>query len=445
MKSITRIFFASLIFFTIVNGLVNIESIHANEGEDIEENINSLREEQKQKEKEADKTDEELKEIEKEITIAEDEIRKLDENMADTNQQIDTKQSELDETNDRVDELRIEIEELEESIAERDKLLKDRVKSMYQGGGSVNYIEVILGSQSFGDLIERVSALHSIAEQDRNILEKHVEDMQSLENAKQSLENELASLEEQMKELQELQANLEDQLQQKDVLVGELQAQGYELEENLMSIEEERSFLKAQEEAAEAELAAWKEEQRRLEEERRKKEEERRKREEERKAEEKAKEKASQANSSSETTQASSGGSATFHRPANGRVTSNYNPNRLHPVHGTVRPHTGTDFGWGGGKGIYAAEAGTVISAGRKGGFGNTIMISHVVDGKSVTTLYAHLASFKVSAGQRVSRGQNIATMGTTGVSTGVHLHFEVHPGGYSGKASAVNPSSYLP
>ncbi|WP_416147189.1 murein hydrolase activator EnvC family protein [Salipaludibacillus sp. HK11] len=471
-KIYMKVFFASFLLFTILNGFITTPSTSANEGEEIEEKINSFREEQQEKEIEADRTEEELEEIEEELNVAESEIRQLDEAMADTNQQIDAKQTELDETTERVEKLREDIIELEERIAERDELLKERVKSMYQSGGNVNYIEVILGSQSFGDLIERVSALHSIAKSDRSILEQHVEDMEALEIAKQSLENELASLEEQMAELENLRTQLEGQVEEKNDLMEELQGKGYILEGNLMSLEEEQSLLKAQEEAAEKELAEWEEEQRRIEEERRKKEEEERRQreEEERKQreqeqrqqeqeqqqqqqqqqEQREQEQASQSSpspstSSGESAQTSSGGSAIFHRPSDGRVTSSFNPSRVHPVRGTVSPHNGTDFGGRNGRNIYAAEAGTVISAGWMGGYGNTILISHVVDGKSITTLYAHLSSFNVSAGNRVSRGENIATMGTTGVSTGIHLHFEVHPGGYSGGSSAVNPSSYLP
>ncbi|MCR6112099.1 peptidoglycan DD-metalloendopeptidase family protein [Bacillus sp. A301a_S52] len=440
----------AVLVFTALSGSLNLhnETAYANTGEDLERDIDSYKQEQAEKESEAAEREEELESIEEEITDVKEEIKQLDDEVIETNEQISVKEEEVDETTARVEQLHEDIEELEERIAARDELLKERVKSMYQNGGNVNYLEVVLGAQSFGDLVERVSALNSIAQQDRAILEEHIEDMEALEIATEELENELASLENQMAELEGLKEQLEQQLEAKGVLIDDLEAQGYEIEDDLLSIEEERELLKAQEEAAKIELAAWEEEQKRLEEERKKKEEEERRQREE--AERREAEKANQSsgssssNSSNETASSSNGGSATFHRPANGRVTSGFG-SRTHPVYGTTRQHNGIDYGRDGGTGIFAAEAGTVVSARSMGGYGNTIIITHVIDGKTYATLYAHLASFNVSVGDRVSRGQNIATMGTTGTSTGVHLHFEVHPGGYSGGSSAVNPAPYLP
>jgi murein DD-endopeptidase MepM/ murein hydrolase activator NlpD len=446
----------AIFVFSAFSGSLNLhnETAYANTGEDLEKEIDSYKQEQNEREREAAEKEEELEGIEEEISDVKEEIKQLDDEVIDTNDQISVKEEEVEETTARVEQLHAEIEELKERIADRDDLLKERVKSMYQNGGNVNYLEVVLGAQSFGDLVERVSALNSIASQDQAILEEHIVDMEALEIATEELEDELASLENQMGELESLKAQLEEQLDAKGVLIADLEEQGYEIEDNLLSIEEEQELLKAQEEAAKQELAAWEEEQKRLEEERRKKEEEERRQREEaerqeaerKKAEEASQSSSSSSNNSSNETASSSNdsGSAIFHRPANGRVTSGFG-SRTHPVYGTTRQHNGIDYGRDGGTGIFAAEAGTVVSARSMGGYGNTIIITHVIDGETYATLYAHLASFNVSVGDRVSRGQNIATMGTTGTSTGVHLHFEVHPGGYTGGSSAVNPAPYLP
>nr|WP_245411580.1 peptidoglycan DD-metalloendopeptidase family protein [Alkalicoccus urumqiensis] len=429
-------------------------------GEQLKQEINEYQQEQEQKENEAEEKQEELSSIESDVETLEAEVAELDEEMAETGRQIREKEEEIEETEARAEALRQEIAELEETIAERDEVLKERVRSMHQNGGGVNYLEVILGAQNFGDLIERISVLHNIASQDRSILEDHIADMERLEEAKTALEEELASLEEQRTDLESMQASLEEQAEQKNAVMESLQEKGYNLEANLLSIEEEKDLLAAQEQAAASELEEWEEEQRRLEEERRleeqrkKEEAERRAREEaaaEREREQAAEQEASAAaeeaeeEASPEPAASSSGGGAVFHRPADGSVSSHYNKNRTHPVTGEVRAHNGTDYDSSGGLNIYAAESGTVISAGRMSGYGNTVLVSHVIDGKPYTTLYAHLADMSVSAGDRVGRGERIATMGTTGVSTGVHLHFEVHPGGYAGGSSAVNPMSYLP
>lgn len=137
-------------------------------------------------------------------------------------------------------------------------------------------------------------------------------------------------------------------------------------------------------------------------------------------------------------------GSVIFHRPADGRITSPFNPSRVHPITGEVRAHNGTDFGRDGGTNIYAAESGTVTASEWRNGLGNAILLAHTIEGKTYATLYGHLASMHVKEGDYVERGEIIAVMGTTGLSTGVHLHFEVHPGGYRGGETAVDPEKYL-
>lgn len=123
-------------------------------------------------------------------------------------------------------------------------------------------------------------------------------------------------------------------------------------------------------------------------------------------------------------------------RPVNAPITSGFGP-RVHPITGAVRMHNGIDFGASQGTPIAAAEAGTVAVAGwSTGGFGNYVIISH---GGGLQTLYAHQSSLAVSAGQSVSRGQTIGYVGSTGMSTGPHLHWEVWQSG-----TPVNPMNYI-
>jgi murein DD-endopeptidase MepM/ murein hydrolase activator NlpD len=122
-------------------------------------------------------------------------------------------------------------------------------------------------------------------------------------------------------------------------------------------------------------------------------------------------------------------------RPSSGPITSRFGP-RVHPIFGVVKFHYGIDFGAGAGSPIRAAAAGKVLSAGWIGGYGNTTIIDH---GGGMATLYAHQSSFGVSAGQQVSAGQTIGAVGSTGNSTGPHLHFEVRVNG-----QAVDPAGYL-
>lgn len=121
--------------------------------------------------------------------------------------------------------------------------------------------------------------------------------------------------------------------------------------------------------------------------------------------------------------------------PSLGRITSRFG-NRFHPVLGYSRFHAGTDFGAAHGSPIVAAETGIVIMAGWYGGYGNAVIINH---GGGLTTLYGHASRLDVTEGQAVKKGDAIAAIGTTGLSTGPHLHFEVRRNG-----EPIDPMSFL-
>ncbi|MEL6813337.1 MAG: peptidoglycan DD-metalloendopeptidase family protein [Cyanobacteria bacterium J06598_3] len=121
--------------------------------------------------------------------------------------------------------------------------------------------------------------------------------------------------------------------------------------------------------------------------------------------------------------------------PSSGPITSNFG-SRFHPVLGYSRFHAGTDFGAAHGSPIQAAETGIVIFSGWYGGYGNALIIDH---GDGLTTLYAHASRLNVREGDTVKKGDVIAAIGTTGLSTGPHLHFEVRRGG-----EPVDPMAFL-
>lgn len=128
-------------------------------------------------------------------------------------------------------------------------------------------------------------------------------------------------------------------------------------------------------------------------------------------------------------------GTGRFAWPAKGRITSPYG-RRVHPVYRVARPHHGIDFGGRIGSPVFAADTGVVLFSGWYGGYGKVIILDH---GASLATLYGHLSGIEVSAGTKVNRGQVIGRIGSTGLSTGPHLHFEVRRNG-----SPVNPAGYL-
>ncbi|NEO26909.1 MAG: peptidoglycan DD-metalloendopeptidase family protein [Kamptonema sp. SIO4C4] len=129
------------------------------------------------------------------------------------------------------------------------------------------------------------------------------------------------------------------------------------------------------------------------------------------------------------------GGTGQFVRPHNAKITSKFGW-RNHPILGGKRLHAGIDFGGSYGSPIFAADSGTVIFAGWYGGYGKTVIIDH---GKGVTTLYGHTSTIQVQEGQPVEQGTTIAAVGSTGLSTGPHLHFELRQQG-----EPVDPLQFL-
>jgi len=122
-------------------------------------------------------------------------------------------------------------------------------------------------------------------------------------------------------------------------------------------------------------------------------------------------------------------------RPVPGAVRSSFGP-RVHPIYGNVRMHNGVDMAGGAGSAIVACRGGTVVLAGSNGGYGNTVVIDH---GGGMATLYAHQSSLAVGVGDQVGAGQVVGRVGSTGASTGPHLHFEVRLSG-----NPVDPAGYL-
>ncbi len=122
--------------------------------------------------------------------------------------------------------------------------------------------------------------------------------------------------------------------------------------------------------------------------------------------------------------------------PVRGPLTSGFGP-RVHPIFGNVRPHNGIDIDGDTGDPVSASRSGEVVLAGSRGGFGNTVVLYH---GLGYSTLYAHLNSISVTEGDTLNSGDRLGTMGSTGLSTGSHLHFELRIDG-----AAVDPIPYLP
>lgn len=367
-------------------------------------------------------------------------INELENKITETQDKMNLVQAEIDVTRNEIDELKISIEDLEHKIAERTELLQERARAIQLSGGSVDYIDVLLGANSFVDFIDRFSAVNMLIEADREIMREQANDKKLLAEQKAEVENKLAEQEKRQAELENLKASLDGQKKEQSGLKADLEEEQKRLAEEKSALEEEhkeaigvsKDLAKkiAKEQARLAEIA--------------KKAEEERKRKEaaERAAAQKAA--ASKKSSSSSVTayNAPAKNSAGFIRPTSGRLTS---PFGWRNIGAGKEFHQGVDIANSVGTPINAAASGYVTYTGSMGSYGNVIMMTHSINGQTHSTVYAHLSTINVSVGQSVSQGSRIGGMGNTGRSTGPHLHFEIHVGNWNGgRTNAVNPLNYI-
>lgn len=381
------------------------------------------------------------------ISSIQEQITKLDGEVKVTNENITRVEGEISLTTEEIEKLQDSILDLEKKIAERDEVLRERIRAMQINGDTVNYLDVLLGANSFSDFVDRVSTVTTLVEADKAIMTQQAEDQKQLEEEKALVEKKLAELEENKSELEGLKASLESQKKEKNRLVSELNAEQEKL--NKEKEELETAFHETHEISKElgAEIAA--EQNRQLEAARKAAEEQ------QRLAAAEAAAVAAESKSSSNTSGSSNVSkssnsvaapsfnpppvsSGAWTKPTSGRSTSPFGM-RNHPVTGGQKMHYGADIAAPAGTPIVAAADGVVFRATGHSSYGNHVMITHSVNGQTYTTVYAHLSSMNVSVGQVVKKGQKIGGMGKTGQVTGVHLHFELYRGAYS-YGSAINP-----
>ncbi len=364
-----------------------------------------------------------------------DQIQALNAEIDKTNSNIKNVEAEIHTTNEEIKKLEASIQELLRKIEERDLLLEERARAI-QAGGSVSYLDVLLGSNSFVDFIDRFSAVNALLEADRQIIQDQKEDKQKLEEQKQSVEEKRKKLEEKKAELERLKKSLDSQKAEKNNLVDQLEKEQEKLKSEKVLLEKEYSEALEVSQELQNQIIA---EQNRLAEIARQQE---------------AKRKAAAAAAAAAAANNASGGSSgvivnapqsngTWIKPTNGRLTSPYG---WRNIGAGPEFHYGVDLANATGTPIWAAAEGVVSYAAPLSSYGNVVIVTHSIDGQIYTTVYAHLSAFNVSVGQEVTQGQQIAAMGSTGRSTGPHLHFEVHIGPWKGQAvGSVNPLKYIP
>lgn len=327
-------------------------------------------------------------------------VNKLNASMKKAETEIEAKQTEIEETEQEL--VMAKIEEIDQYES-----MKVRIRYMYENG-NVNLIQLFMESDSIADFFHKTESISKISEYDRKKLGEYQMTVQIVE------EKELA-LQAEYDKLQELRTSLVKQQQEAEALLAEKSSE-------LASITADLSALQTRIKNAE-------DEKKRLDE---------------------AKENQTTSNSSGSSGSSSSGsfsstqvskpvvsGNGYFTHPCPGMSYQSSYFGEVRQGIGDTRPHKGHDYAAPRGTPIYAAAAGTVVIAGWSDSAGNWVVISH---GNGLVTKYMHMyQSPAVSAGDKVVKGQYIGGVGTTGQSTGNHLHFQVELNG-----EAVNPDLYM-
>lgn len=274
----------------------------------------------------------------------------------------------------------------EKDLASRGKILNKRMRDIYENG-QINYLDVLFGARDFGDFTTRMDLLKRVIKQDTTLIAKVKAERELIAQKRAELERDKAAI-----------IELERAAAEKKKLVEVRKQDREKILDKAVSDRDsaERAYQELQETS--------------------------------RQIEQMIRNQSGRSSSSVEATGA-------MIWPAAGPITSEYGW-RTHPIFGTQRYHSGIDIGADYGDTVAAADSGVVIYSDWMGGYGKAVIIDH---GNGISTLYGHNSELLVSEGQQVRKGQAIARVGSTGYSTGPHLHFEVRQNG-----SPTNPMSYL-
>lgn len=428
-----RMKFGKLLLIGMLTGSL-IVPVQASSIKDAKDNKQTIESNKTKAESQVKKLEQQQKKIQASIEKLDKKMEALDEKLSGLTQDLKEAKSDLAQTKE-------ELVTAKEDEKIQYATMKKRIKYMYENG-ETGYLEVIFQADSISDLLNRTEYVAKISEYDHNMLERLKAVRQSIAKAEKQQEKEVAKV-------TTLKTKVENQQAEVEELVADKKTQVKKYESN---IKKQKTLIAKYEKQIDEQDALIA----RLEEEARKKAEEEAKKkaaeEAKRKAEEAARQQSSGSGSSGSSNSSSSssnsnnsssssssgkynGGGFTWPCPSSRNISSPYGY-RIHPITGTRKLHNGIDISASYGSSIVAAADGTVIAASYSSSMGNYVMIDH---GGGITTVYMHSSRLLVSSGQKVSRGQHIANVGSTGMSTGNHLHFSVRVNG-----SYVSPWNYL-
>lgn len=342
--------------------------------------------------KEQDKVNQQIKQTQKLMNQVSSEKKSVSKAIEELDQKLNQAEDELTKVENTLAQLENQIavttRELERATGEatgQKELLKKRVRVMYENGNA-GYMSVILDATSFSDFISRVDFLKKIVDFDMNLLNK-------MKGYRDSIDEKRSQLESELDEKERLKNQIAGKKQEVETAKQDREQNLKEIISDLKELERQEDQLLAKSKEFEQKIIALQSSNKYI------------------------------------------GGTLGWPSPGYYKITSPYGY-RNHPILNKKKLHTGIDIAVPSGTNILAANSGKVIYSGYNGGYGNTVIIDH---GGKISTLYAHNSKLLVKVGDEVEKGKAISKSGSTGLSTGPHLHFEVRENGQH-----VDPMKYL-
>ena len=384
---------AGIVFTSSFAGVSSF--VYADELDDAEKEKQQLEERKEEAQKE-------LESIELAKNDVMSNIEKLDKKMEKVNTKLDEVNVKLEEASTQLEQLQLDLSIAEEKEENQYETMKKRIRYMYENG-SDGYWDIIFGAKSMGELLNRVEYISKITKYDNNMLKEYETTRQEVENKKEATANK----KEQLRILQEEVEVEQDSLK---TLVDKKQEELEQYEEDISSKSSEMQKYAEEIQKKEAEI--------------------------EKILLEKAKEDGYDPFGAVDAPKDASSAGFIWPLAIKGRISSRFGKRKA-PTAGASTYHKGVDIAAPQGTAIYAAKSGTVTISTYSSSAGNYIMINH---GNGLYTAYMHASKLYVKVGDKVSQGQTIAAVGSTGYSTGPHLHFSVITNG-----NYVDPLKYLP